>query len=50
MAYENCGERKNWMSLVYKGQSYVRYPKICLDCGNYKMCVKEVYAIDVDAR
>jgi len=46
--HEDCGERKNWMSLVYKGESYVRFPKVCFDCQRYKECVKGAYGVDVD--
>ena len=43
--YQDCGQRKEWLNLVYKGESFVRFPMVCLTCRRVRTCIEEVYGI-----
>jgi len=35
----SCEQRKKWTRLVYKGESFVRFPASCLQCGAILWCL-----------
>ena len=39
---QKCEQRKKWNCLVYKGESFLRFPASCLQCGTIFRCLAEM--------
>ena len=36
---EKCEERKKWGRLIYKGESFIRFPADCCSCDLMTVCL-----------
>jgi hypothetical protein len=39
---KSCEQRKNWYRSVYKGESFLRFPASCLQCGTIFRCLADM--------
>jgi hypothetical protein len=39
---KSCEQRKKWNRSVYKGESFLRFPASCLQCGAILWCLADI--------